>query len=226
MEKIFKKKTGWGLVFGLSVFSIIMLIVLKGFLQAWIEEIMRGDGIPELFFVPIAIMVLTLLFIFNIILWQIRGQETVCMDNEKLVIKKGKRLFNIPKAINIYEIDEIFFEPYPAKFFSASSFLEMVGLRGGKICVEYKGRYVVYIGQSISDEEAKKCVEEMNVKLLEFNKQHLHPQNSQKRKIKKIFGFPIMSLENITTLMAYLFFVMGWAILLLVLLAVNRGMFG
>ena len=185
-----------------------MLIISAGFLYGGIDLIMLGDdyGASRFLFGIASIIILLLLFTLDGILWHLRGKEIVRMNNEKLIIKKRGGLFRSQKSINLFEIDEIFFEPYPSNFFSLSANFKSIGLRGGKICVEYKGRHVVYIGQSISDEEAKECVEEMNAKLLEFSKQYLYPRDLQKRKIKRIFGFPIMSFENIATLIFYSLF--------------------
>ena len=201
MEKVFKKKTSGWMVFNL-IWRVIIMSFFLGLLFL-MTELVYGYSLDLL--VPILIVVSLLLFYLDATLWHIGGQEIVRMDNEKLVIKKRWKIFNRQKSINLFDIDEIFFETYPLKIFSLSwFFLERFEVRGGKICVEYKGQHVVYIGQNLSDEEAKKCIEEMNAKLSEFNRQHLHSRDIQKRKIKKILGFPIVSLENILTLIMYL----------------------
>jgi len=225
MKKTFKKKANWNLVSSLSIFSIFVLFMLTLLLFLGIGEIMRGySNFGKIALCFASVVILVLLSQVNTILWQIRGQEVVHIDNERLVIKKKKKLFNSQKSINLLEIDEIFFEPYPEKLFTASAYFKWMGIRGGKICVEYRGRNAVYIGQNISDDEAKKCIEEMNAKLSEYNKQH--PQDRQKRKIKRVLGFPIMSLENITTLMSFLFVIIGLTLILLAFIAVHRGMMG
>jgi len=203
MEKIFKKKTNGWMAFALIWRVIIMSLFFSGIIVFGIETFVYGYSLNLL--VPTSIVVSLLLFYLDATLWQIGGQEIVRMDNEKLIIKKRWKIFNRQKSINLFDIDEIFFETYPLKIFSLSwFFLKRFEVRGGKICVEYKGQHVVYIGQNLSDEEAKKCIEEMNAKLSEFNKQYLHPRDTKKRKIRKILGFPIMSLENILTLIMYL----------------------
>ena len=169
MERRFKKKTNWGTLIMLCVYELFVVFFIFIWTYAAIVEIIHDGETSE--FLTISIMLLLLgLFILDLILWQIRGYEFVRMDNGTLTIRKKGKLFSISNTIDLSEIENIYLKNYNTTFYTL--FVKIMGIKGGKICIEYLGRSI-YVGQSLTDEEASKYIGEMNKLLSDYRKERL-----------------------------------------------------
>ena len=165
IEKRFKKKTNWITLIMLCIYELFVIFFLFIWTYAAIMEV-----IGEIFeFLAISILLLLLgLFVLDLILWQVRGYEFIKITNETLTVRKTGKLFSIPNVINLSEIENIYLKNYNTTFYTL--FVKIMGIKGGKISIEYLGRNI-YLGQSLTDEEASKYVGEVNRLLLDYRKE-------------------------------------------------------
>ena len=154
MEKKIKKHTNWVILIMLCVYEFFIVSFI--FIIAYIT--IYHKYIAELLTILI-ILILLGLFISDWILWQIKGYEIIKMNKETLTIKKKGKIFSIPENIKLSQIKNIYFKNYEAPIYML--FLKIIGIEGGKICIDYSGGSI-YVGQSLTNEEALECINEMN----------------------------------------------------------------
>ncbi|HBN05861.1 MAG TPA: hypothetical protein DD434_08765 [Bacteroidales bacterium] len=160
MEKKFKKRTNWNTLIILCVneLFVFFFIVIIGY-NTFIEIIYNRD---TSFLFSFILLVSVGTIILDFILWQIRGYEYIKIDNTSITIKKRGKIFNTTNIINLSDVDDIYLQEFKTTLFTL--FLKMMGIRGGKICIEYLGRKT-YIGQSLTNKEAVENIDELKKKL-------------------------------------------------------------
>jgi len=159
MEKIIKKKIDIWILFKLAfaelAFTFFIVITIGSeivfFSTCFFSEI---DIISLLFLATLWI------FTLDLILWQVNGTEIISMNKEALVVKKRGKLFTTQNIINLFEIENILLRDYEITIYTR--YVESVGIRGGKICIEY-------LGQDLSKMDAFQYVEEMNKLLFDYH---------------------------------------------------------
>ena len=166
MEIKIKKKINWSTLLILIIYEFFVLIFI--FITSYIAilEIVQDWHFSE--FIIISVMLILLgLFVLDKILWQVNGSEIIIMDNENLVIQKKGKIFTKQNIISLFEIDSIEQKDYKTALYTL--FVKMMGMRDGKICIEYLGRNT-YVGQSLTNSKALECVEDMNELLSNYKK--------------------------------------------------------
>ncbi|MDP4269180.1 MAG: hypothetical protein Q8909_03520 [Bacteroidota bacterium] len=140
-----KRKTNWILAIFLLVWMIVWAVVTFGFVYSAIDW-----GIMEQLAFPIFCLLLSGIFVFDRLLWQLNGKEVVIIDDKIKIFKTGK-LFTSKNNIELYEVSHISCSDDKKEI---SFMARIYGLRGGKIIIHYLGRKT-RIGQSISIQEAE-----------------------------------------------------------------------
>jgi len=160
MEKKFKKRTNWNTLFILCVneLFVFFFVVIIGY-NTFIEIIYNRD---TSFLFSFILLVSVGTIILDFILWQIRGYEYIKIDNTYMTIKKRGKIFKSTNIVNLSDIDDIYLQDYRTTLYTL--FIRMMGIRGGKICIEYLGRKT-YIGQSLTNKEAVENIEHLKTAL-------------------------------------------------------------
>jgi hypothetical protein len=150
MEKKFKKQTNGTTLFMLCIYELFVIFFSIVWGYASVIEIIYDKKTSD-FLIVFIVLVFIGILILDWIMWQLRGYECIKTDNLTLTIKKGGKIFSSSKIINLFDIDNIYLEDYRTRL--NTLFVKIIGIRGGKICIEYLGRKT-YIGQSLTDKEA------------------------------------------------------------------------
>ena len=156
MEKRLKKRINWNILIMLCVYELFIVSFILILVYTIVEAEIMFDR--EFLAIPI-IFILLGLFILNCILWQIKGYELIRINNETLTIRKKGIIFNIPEKLNLSQIKNIYLKEYKTTIFTL--FLKIMGIEGGKICIDYSGNSI-HFGQSLTDEEVLECINEIN----------------------------------------------------------------
>ncbi|HOF15622.1 MAG TPA: hypothetical protein PLF32_02275 [Bacteroidales bacterium] len=166
MEIKIKKNINWGILIMLCICELFILFFIFIWTYAAIMEIIFDKKISDFLIVSV-VLILVSLFVLDLILWQIKGYEFIEMNEKTLTIRKKGKIFNIPEKINLTQINDIHLENYKATFFTL--FFKIMDIEGGKICIDSSdGR--IYMGQSLTDKEALRYINEMN----EFLSSHVN----------------------------------------------------
>jgi hypothetical protein len=148
----FKKKTTWPK----TIFLIIWTIGVVASMATIIWGIIETPSRLLDFLFPLIVMFSSVLWASNIILWNLKGIETILIS-DKIEISKTGKLFSSKNNIHFYEYDGIYSkDDVPTHFWQTT-----YGLDGGKIIIKYLGKEI-RVGQDISMHKASKVVAEFN----------------------------------------------------------------
>lgn len=159
MEKKFKKQTNWTSLIMLCIYELFVLFFIVIWAYATIIEIIYYKE-TSVFLIIFIVLVSLGTFILDWIFWQIRGYEYIKIDNTTITIKKGGKIFNSTNIVSLSDVDNICLEDYRTTIYTL--FIKTIGIKGGKICIEYLGRKI-YIGQSLTDKEAVENIEDLKI---------------------------------------------------------------
>jgi len=148
----FKKKTSLPFSIFIGIFLFLGALIFGNLVYIIVGEPERING---LLFVMILIIIV-LVFVLDILLWQLKGVEILIISDKIELIKNGK-LFKMRKSIDFNELESISIDNDPDTPF----LIKLFGLSGGKIIIKYLGRST-RIGQDISISYAEIAVEELD----------------------------------------------------------------
>ena len=147
-----KKRTSWPLAIFLGLFLFSGIGILGTIIYGIISESQSFDE----FYFSAFILLVVLIIVADILLWQLKGVESIIIDNEIRLIKHGK-LFEMKRSIKFNEFESI----QVANDLESPFWIKIYGLGGGKIIFNYLGRKAK-IGQDISIDYAEIVADEID----------------------------------------------------------------
>jgi hypothetical protein len=148
----FKKKTNWPK----TIYFIIWTIGVVAMMATIIWGIIETPSRLLTFLFPLIVMFSLVLWVTNIILWNLKGIETILIS-DKIEISKTGKLFSSKNTIHFYEYDGIYSkDDDPTPFWQTKYRLD-----GGRIIIKYLGKEI-RVGQDINMNKASKVVDEFN----------------------------------------------------------------
>lgn len=135
-------KTRWLLTLFILIWTVMCMIMTGILTYAFLTSPVRIEGF--LIFVLVTLIVAAFAA-SNYIFWQIKGKETLLINEEKIVFKNENTLFKNKFDLDLALIDNV--------RINNNSTPKFWGVFGGKIIIEYLGRDKKF-GKDISIEEA------------------------------------------------------------------------
>lgn len=111
---------------------------------------------PFLFFIVTCLLIASFLAC-NLAIWKIKGIEIVLVKTTGLHLSRSGTYFKRKQFISYHELEYVEFNPVDR----TPGWVKAYNLSGGKICIAYLGR-TVRIGQSLTNEEAQRFVNDIN----------------------------------------------------------------
>jgi hypothetical protein len=147
-----RKTTSLTLSLFLGAALVVGLMILSTILYG-----LAGDPerIKDLAF-AVVLLALSIIFVLDRVLWQIRGIEMLIIDENIEVLKKGT-IFNSRKVITFSEFESFDY----GNDNKIPLMIRVYGIKGGKIIINYLGRSL-RLGQDLSISQAKTIVEEVD----------------------------------------------------------------
>ena len=146
----FKKKTAWPITIFIIIWTIGVIVMMATIIWGIIETPPRLMD----FLFPLTVMFVLVFWALNIILWNLKGIETIVIS-DKIEISKTGKLFSSKNSIHFFEYDGIYSkDDDPMPFWQTK-----YGLNGGRIIIKYLGKEI-RVGQNISMKKASKVVDE------------------------------------------------------------------
>lgn len=147
-----RKTTSLTLSLFLGATLVVGLMILSTILFG-----LTGDPerIKDLAF-AVVLLALSIIFVLDRVLWQIRGIEMLIIDENIEVLKKGT-IFNSRKVITFSEFESFDY----GNDNKIPLMIRVYGIKGGKIIINYLGRSL-RLGQDLSISQAKTIVEEVD----------------------------------------------------------------
>ncbi|MCM8569855.1 hypothetical protein NE848_10720 [Gramella jeungdoensis] len=147
--------TRWFITIFVLIWTILCLIMIGVLTYAFFTSPSRIDG----FLILVLIFLMVSVFIAsNYISWQLRGKETLTLNEKKMMFRNEYTFFKNRFDLDIELIDKIQVidnDEFVSKFW---------GVSGGKIVIEYLGRNKRF-GKDISIKEADKIANQLRSKL-------------------------------------------------------------
>ncbi len=159
-EFILKRKPNWGIVALTGAWIFGFLAIFGTVVYGFITDKFQTD----LFFV-LLLFFSVFLFCVKTFLWHLRGRERVILNEKELRIEREGTILSTTRRFNRDQIDGFAVSHEN----SIPKILVIYGIRGGFIEFEYLGQKK-YFGQSLTKNEAKQIVINLNEKIRTTNR--------------------------------------------------------